>query len=66
VVNNSKSKYFSLTALSCPYGQKLKIHVKNLAKAPSVVVKIVHTWADATAKKQSTNVRYFILVQYLD
>ena len=28
---------FPLTALSCPYGQKLKIHIENWSEAPSVL-----------------------------
>ena len=47
VGNNS---YFLLTALSCPYGQKLEIHVKNWAEAPSVESTL---WCQATTYRSN-------------
>ena len=33
---HNRPNFFS-NALSCPYGQKLKIHIENWAEAPSVI-----------------------------
>ena len=40
---------FSLTALSCPYGPKLKIHVGNWAEALSVISTL---WPKPTLQTQ--------------
>ena len=37
VAHNSYSFIFSLTALSCPYGQKMKLHIGIWAETPSVI-----------------------------
>ena len=36
-VAHNRPQFFFRTALSCPYGQKLKIHIGNWAETPSVL-----------------------------
>ena len=43
---------FSLTALSCPYGPKLKIHVENWAEEHSVISTL---WIQDVSKFQNSD-----------
>ena len=38
---------FTITALSCPFGQKLKIYIRNLSQTPSVIFTLwVRIWCE--------------------
>ena len=39
---HNRPNFFS-NALSCPYGQKLKIHIGNWAEAPSVISTYIYS-----------------------